>query len=698
MTKTKELGLIIGSGDIFMKNKFDYKMYDSIYEYEGRDLGAVYTKKETVFKVWAPAADSAAVNLYQTGSDAETGARLLERLPMKKVDKGVWQSFASGCKKGCYYTYTICNNGISKETADVYSKACGINGVRSMVVDLRETDPEGFRENEEWLLKRHELSKCPVIYELHIKDFSSDDSCGISEKNRGKYLAFTELNTTFGQKEIMSTENISTGLSYLKKLGVTYVHLLPFFDYGSVDEGGDLRTQFNWGYDPVHYNVPEGSYSSDPYHGEVRIKECKQMIQALHEAGIAVVMDVVYNHTFSLDSVFQNTVPDYYYRKDGDGKFSNGSLCGNDTASERAMYRRYMAESVCFWAEEYQIDGFRFDLMGLHDIDTMNYIRAELDKLTGGEDILMYGEPWSGDYSPMQKGSIAALKENTNKLHDRIAVFCDNTRDAIKGSVFIADDTGFVNRNAKEAIKQSIEIESDEAALDEKIKDSVCAWCRKKQKDITPKNPGQIISYVSAHDNYTLWDKLKFTLPENTGKKRKQIDFSKKCPEAVRQNKMAAGIYFTCLGTVFFQAGEEFGRTKQGISDSYNAPTQLNALSWKRSSEFKELVYYYRGLIAFRKKYKMFYERAAQNVEVSFEDTNVSGLIAYQMIRKDCKEALFVIYNRNKEKAILPVPKGSWNIVCDGDMIELDYEQCQKVSGEVLVKNEAVMILAKIEN
>lgn len=661
-----------------MKNTFDSKEFHEKYLYSGEDLGAVYTEDKTIFKVWAPTADAVTVNLYRTGSDAEPGAALIARIPMKQGDRGVWQASLQGSQKGRYYTYTVCTDGISKETADVYTKACGLNGVRSMIADLKETDPEHFRETEDWLGIRHELAKCPVIYELHIKDFSSDRNSGVSEANRGKYLAFTERNTTLGQNG-----EIPTGISYLKRLGITHVHLLPFFDYGSVDEGGDLKTQFNWGYDPVHYNVPEGSYSLDPYHGEVRIRECKQMIQALHKAGIAVVMDVVYNHTYSEDSVFQRTVPDYYYRKNPDKSFANGSLCGNDTASERKMYRKYMIDSVCYWAKEYQIDGFRFDLMGLHDVETMNDIRAALDALPGGEDILMYGEPWSGDYSPMQKGSIPALKEYTNLLHERIAVFCDNTRDAIKGHVFTADEAGFVN---------------GEPELEEAIKDSVCGWCRKKQTDITPKSPGQIISYVSAHDNYTLWDKLTYTLPEHAGKKKHQIDFFKKHPEVMKQNKLAAGIYFTCLGSVFFQAGEEFGRTKQGLADSYNAAPELNALSWNRTREFEELTEFYRGLIAFRKKWQIFYGRDAGKVNVEFEETDTPGLLAYKLGKAGCKESLFVIYNRNKEKAVLPLPKGNFKVICDGNHVRADEETCQKVSGQVLVKNEAVMILAYMED
>lgn len=647
-----------------MKNTFDSKTFEDTYTYEGQDLGAVYSKEETTFKVWSPTAENVTVNLYQTGCDAESGAALLGRFPMRQQEKGVWKVSVKGCQKGRYYTYTVNNAGALAETADVYTKACGLNGLRSMVIDLKETDPGHFRENEEWRLTRHKLSKCPVIYELHIKDFSSDSHSTVSQANKGKYLAFTE------------------DISYLKKLGITHVHLLPFFDYGSVDEGGDLSTQFNWGYDPVHYNVPEGSYSSNPYRGEVRIRECKEMIQALHKAGIAVVMDVVYNHTYSVDSVFQRTVPDYYYRKEEDGSFANGSLCGNDTASDRRMFRKYMKDSVCYWAEEYQIDGFRFDLMGLHDTDTMNEIREALNKLPHGEDILMYGEPWSGDYSPMRKDCIPALKEHTNRLHEGIAVFCDNTRDAIKGNVFIADEAGFVN---------------GEPNLDEMIKDSVCAWCRGKQKDITPGSPGQIISYVSAHDNYTLWDKLTYTLPENAGKKRNEINFSKKNLQVLKQNKMAAAICFTCLGTVFFQAGEEFGRTKQGLSDSYNASPKLNALSWKRSSEFARLTEFYRGLIAFRKNWQIFYGREVKDVKVDFKETETPGLIAFQMSRGECKNSLFIIYNRNKEKAILPLPAGDYRVICDGDCVVPDYETCEEVSGQILVKNEAVMILAHIE-
>lgn len=657
-----------------MKNTFDTEEFRDKYTYNNQDLGATYTEGKTTFKVWAPTAEQVTVNLYTTGSDAEQGAALLEQLEMNRTKNGVWQQEKVGCHKGTYYTYTVCVDGTSKETADVYTKACGVNGLRTMIVDLKDTDPLGFRDNESWLLKRKGLDNCPVIYELHIQDFSHDIESGISEKNRGKYLAFTEQDTT----DVKKGER-PTGLSYLKSLGITHVHLLPFYDYGSVDESGDLNTQFNWGYDPVHYQAPEGSYSSDPYHGEIRIRECKQMIQALHEAGIAVVMDVVFNHTYSLDSVFQRTVPDYYYRKGADGTFSNGSLCGNDTASEREMFRQYMIDTVCYWAREYQLDGFRFDLMGLHDVETMNQIRDALNQLPGGSDILMYGEPWSGDYSPMAEGSVPAVKEHVSLLDEGIAIFCDWTRDAIKGDVFIADEGGFVNGTDEE----------ERAVIEEQVKQSVCAW---RQAGAKLK---QIISYVSAHDNYTLWDKLFYTLPENEGKKRDEIQFEKKDMGILRQNKMAAAMYFTCLGTVFFQAGEEFGRTKQGLGDSYNAPPKVNELVWNRTETFEELVDFYRGLIVFRREWQELFGRDAVGVEVRFAETEMPGLIAFKMEKPDCEKELFVIYNRNQEKAILPIPEGEWKIICDGEQTVLDYTKCALAKEQLLVKNEAVIILAK---
>ncbi len=360
--------------------------------YSVNDLGAYNKKKSTVFKVWSPNASSVKVNIFEHGSDEEGDPGSIESKALVLDKKtGVWSATINGDLANRYYTYTIKHGKSVKETADVYAKACGVNGKRSMVVDLNSTNPEG------WDQDRHILVSNPTqasVWEVSVADFSSSESSGVSEKHRGKFMAFTERDTTVNGVQGAS----STCVDYLKKLGVKYVQIMPFYDFGSVDESKDIMKQYNWGYDPVNYNCPEGSYSTDPYKGEVRIKECKQMIQALHDAGIGVIMDVVYNHTYSVDSAFQNTVPNYYYRMNEDGTFSNGSGCSNDTASEHAMFRKYMIDSVTYWAKEYHIDGFRFDLMGLHDVTTMNKIREALDNLYedgSGKKIIMFGEAWN---------------------------------------------------------------------------------------------------------------------------------------------------------------------------------------------------------------------------------------------------------------------------------------------------------------
>ena len=366
-------------------------------------------------------------------------------------------------------------------------------------------------------------------------------------------------------------------MSWLKWLGVTHVQILPMYDYGSVDETGK-KLQYNWGYDPMNYFVPEGSYATDPYHGEVRVRECREMIQALHRAGIRVIMDVVYNHTFSIDSVFQKTVPYYFYRQEADGSFSDGSACGNDTASERRMYRRYMIDCICYWVKEYHVDGFRFDLMGLHDTETMNEIRAALDCLPGGKEILMYGEPWTAGKTAIQPGYEQALKCNAALLSDRIGFFNDDIRDSIKGSVFEVKETGFVN-GAK--------------GLETQIRSSVLGFCD-GMGGYQPSSAHQSVSYVSAHDNYTLWDKLVHTLTDSM-----EPDFGAYNEAALAQNRLAAGIYFTCLGITFLQAGEEAARTKYGDDNSYRSAAKVNQLDWTRMHEYRDLAEFYRGLKEF---------------------------------------------------------------------------------------------------
>lgn len=595
------------------KNLFESEQFENTYYYEGNDLGCTLKEKDTEFKIWAPTAEKVLLKLYHSGDVTDTNC--VKTIAMEAGEKGVWKTSLGERCENIYYTYTITANGETNETQDVYSRACGANGKRSMAVDLAKTNPLHW-EKDCYL---YENSKQPIIYEVHIKDFSFAESSGIPKEYRGKYKAFTINDSTLN-----NAGKKPTCMAYLKQLGVTHVHLLPSYDFGSVDETKDFDTQFNWGYDPENYNVPEGSYATDAQDGRVRIREFKEMVQALHEAGIGVIMDVVYNHTYSTDSCFQKTVPYYYYRINEDGSWSNGSICGNDTASERRMYRKFMIDSVLYWAKEYHMDGFRFDLMGLHDVETMNAIRAALDELPNGKHILMYGEPWAGGPTAMKEGSIQTLKANVELLNERIAIFNDDTRDAIKGSVFYEERPGFVNG------KEDVE---------EKIASSVCAWC-KENEDYKPHGPGQIISYISAHDNWTLWDKLNYTLKENP-------DFKDKDVKILQKNKFAAGIYLTCLGAIFFQAGEEAGRTKLGIGDSFSSPPTLNALDWERMYEFEDLAEYYRGLIKIRKACGNFMDRSMQAVD-SVKIQKVSkGCVAFSIDAKEPSESwkrLWIVY------------------------------------------------------
>lgn len=640
------------------KALFESEAFLQEYLYEEDDLGAVYAPEQTDFKVWAPTAQRVELRLFSSGSRQENECRILRQVPMARGEKGVWKAAVKGDLAGIYYTYLVTADGETRECADIYAKACGVNGQRSMVADLASTNPEGWEE-EHAALQREEAPKSPVIYEVHVKDFSSDIHSGVPSGYRGKFKAFTCMET--GLDGDLSKP---TCVAYLKKLGITHVHILPMYDYGSVDEAGSPE-QFNWGYDPVNYNVPEGSYSTDPFHGEVRIRECKEMIQALHSAGIRVVMDVVYNHTYSADSWFQRTVPYYYYRLNEDGSFSNGSVCSNDTASERPMYRKFMIDSVLYWAKEYHLDGFRFDLMGLHDTETMNAIRKALNELPYGERILMYGEPWAGGPTAMNAGYRQAVKANVEYLDAKIAFFNDDTRDSIKGSVFFAGEPGFVNGKEE---------------MEDKIRSSVLAWCD-GSGGYRPHGPGQVLSYVSSHDNYTLWDKLKLTGCDAP-------DFEKRDEEIVRQNRLAAGIYFTCLGIPFFQAGEEGARTKKGISDSYCSPSLINQLDWKRIYEYNDLVEYYAGLITLRQHFSGWQEKGMEILKrISFQDTP-KGTVAFRFFGNDTGswKELFVIYNAGHESADIGLPDGCWQVISEGTYFKKDNRGRLRAVGEIRKK------------
>lgn len=600
------------------KQMFESREFEEKYTYAGNDLGAVYEKEKTTFKVWAPTAEKVMLHLYTAGSTGEAGEKELLQVEMKKREQGIYEKQVKGDLHGVYYTFSVTVDGETRETGDIYAKAAGVNGKRSMVVDLEKTNPKGWEEDTHVF---HPLGKT-WVWEVHIGDFSNDPASGVREEYRGKYLAFTE-NTTLNQDGVHPT-----CVNYLKELGITHVHLLPSFDYGSVDES--KCDTFNWGYDPVNYNVPEGSYATDAFHGEVRIREFKEMVAALHKAGISVVMDVVYNHTHSLDSFFNATVPYYYYRTWEDGTYSDGSACGNDTASDRAMFRKYMMDSVLHWVQEYHVDGFRFDLMGLHDTQTMNEIRKVLNELEDGEQIFLYGEPWSAGPSALKESESFATKEAMKKLAEGIAVFNDDTRDAVKGPYDKLEVPGFVN---------------GKKGLEEKIKRGIQGLFDEKEK-VQPVSPAQLLNYVSAHDNSTLWDKLVDSV-------KKDQDYETRHEDLLAMNKLAAAIVQFSAGIPFMQAGEEAGRTKQGEDNSYNLSKELNRLDWNRMYKFQDLISYYKGLHEVRNQFSGFYDLSEKaRTRQHFYENLPEGIIAYEMegIRgTDQWEKVVVIFHASQE-------------------------------------------------
>ncbi len=643
--------------------------------YNGDDLGAVYKKTETTFKVWAPTAERVAVKLYATGSSEEEGAEEISTTVMKKGKNGVWSLTLKGDKKNLYYTYLVTNGGTTSETADVYSKAVGVNGNRSMIVDLDSTDPEG------WDKDSHVLYDDPtdaIVWEVHVRDFSKSEISGVSLKYQGKYLAFTEKGTTVDNKG-----DVSTCIDYLKKLGVTHVQLMPVYDYATVDETKVNGEEGNWGYDPKNYNVPEGSYSTNPYDGNVRIKEFKQMIKALHDANIGVIMDVVYNHTYTAKgSCFENTVPGYYYRLNEDGSFSDASGCGNETASEHLMYRKYMIDSVLYWTNEYHIDGFRFDLMGIHDVETMNLIRQALDKnVKNGKKIIMYGEPWAAAAPATNEKT--AVKENAKLLSDRIGVFNDSFRDAVKGHVFNAQEPGFVQDGSNsDTLKKCIPANTvDSAAF--------------------LKQPSQSVTYMSAHDNYTLYDKLVISTKNDES-------FDERDENIVDMNKLAAAVMMTSQGTVFMQAGEEFARTKLGDDNSYISSDKINQLDWNNLIKYADLDSYYQGLIEIRKNFKPFRDATVESAKkISFSDTD-SGVIAYTLENSITKDSewgyVAVLFNSGDEKAEVTLKQSGktalpkkWEIVADGSQAGL--EGIGVIEGnKITVEPKSALILADKES
>ena len=611
-----------------MKKRYTY--------YDGNDLGAVYTKTETAFRLWAPTAERVRICFYEKGDGTETP----EIREMQKNADGTWSCEKGGDLHKVYYTYLVCIDGKEQETNDPYAKAAGVNGKRSMVVDLEQTNPEGFDKDKGPVVEKETDI---VVYEISVADTTADASCGA--KYPGKYLGLTERGTK-------NRKGMATGLDHILELGITHVQIMPSYDFGSIDESKPDEEQYNWGYDPVNYNLPEGSYSTDPFHGEVRIKEYKQMVQALHQAGLGVIMDVVYNHTFDIDgNCFQKCVPDYYYRKTRNG-YSDASACGNEVASEKPMVSKYIVDSLKYWALEYHIDGFRFDLMGCLDIKTMEKAVKELRKIN--PDIILYGEGWTAGPSILPERK-RCLKNNISKFNG-IGAFSDDIRDAVRGHVFYEKETGFASgkTGTENAIRYAVAGAVRHPQVDYKAYTySKGAWA---------KNPADTVNYVSCHDNLTLWDKLTISRPDAGEEEKKAM------------NRLAASIVFTSQGIPFLLSGEEFARSKpvEGSDElsenSFNLTLYTNSLKYDRLSKYKDLYEFYRGLIAFRKAHKGFWFKTKEEVQngIRFIDGLPKNVVAFTVAAEE--ELLFAAYNANPESVVIELPQcKEWKICIDGN-------------------------------
>ena len=630
--------------------------FEELYTYEGDDLGAVWTKNATTFRVWAPTATAVKINLYETGDYRVND--LKEQIEMTPDINGTWIATVEGDLHGTYYTYLVDVDGTTNEACDPYARAVGVNGKRAMVIDLDSTDPEGW-ENDTDPHYGNTITEA-IIYELHVRDLSVDENSGIT--NKGKFLGLIETGTT-------TPQGIPTGLDHIKSLGVTHIHLLPSYDYGSVDETSLEDNVFNWGYDPVNYNVPEGSYSTDPFNGEVRVREFKEMVKGLHDNGISVIMDVVYNHVYSgEDFCFNKIVPLFFSRVSADGVFSAGSGCGNDTASERAMVKKYIVDSVKYWADEYHIDGFRWDLVGLIDTETINEVMAEVHKTH--PNIIFYGEGWTMSTQVTKEGYTMTTQVNSQE-GPGFAFFSDTLRDAIRGGNsnnskpgYVAGAGGFAG-NIADCFR------------------GAPAWC---------KSPTQTINYASCHDNHTLFDRITMSTQ----------DFS--FEDRVRMNNLAAAIVMTSQGIPFIHAGEEMLRSKpleDGSFDhnSYKSSDTVNNLKWADlSQEQYQITYaYYQGLIAFRKAHPALAMTSAEEVAEKITtlgglDFNVAGFHIAAGANGEQNE-LIVVFNPRTEATTLELPEGEWTIYISGDKAGTESlgtatgtATCEAISTLVLVK------------
>ncbi|ACK62203.1 TPA: type I pullulanase [Bacillus cereus] len=593
--------------------------FDNLFYYGGNDLGNTYTPQHTKFRLWAPTASEAKLVTYKNWND-KIGAEI----NMQQGEKGTWTAELKGNQKGLFYTYKVKISDKWTEAVDPYVRAASVNGDKGAVVNLEETNPKKWKANKKPKLKNPEDA---IIYELHVRDFSIQPESGIKQK--GKYLGVTEKGTK-------GPEGVKTGLDHIKDLGVTHVQFLPIFDYASVNEETLNEPQYNWGYDPKNFNVPEGSYSTNPYEPTVRITELKQMVQTLHDNNLRVVMDVVYNHMYNAaESNFHKLVPGYYYRYNEDGTFANGTGVGNDTASERKMMRKFMIDSVTYWAKEYNLDGFRFDLMGIHDYETMNEIRKAVNQIDPS--IILHGEGW--DLNTPLAAELKANQKNAEKMK-RIAHFNDNIRDGLKGSVFEEKENGFINGKEN---------------MEDRIKKGITAGIDYDTNSSTYQDPEQVLTYVEAHDNHTLWDKLELTNPGDSDEVRTQM------------HKLSSSILLTSQGIPFLHAGQEFMRTKYGDHNSYKSPDSINQMDWLRRATFNNEVDYMKGLIELRKKYSAFRMTSAEQIKthVSFIDAP-KNTVAY-IIEGNKHEYFTLAHNANREAVEITLPsKGPWKVLVDG--------------------------------
>lgn len=624
--------------------------FDTMFYYDGL-LGVEYTTKFSIFTLWAPLASKVFLLLYgANGKNLKYTDR--ETIEMKSNEKGIWKVEVCKDLDLQYYNYLIVNGDVIHEVVDPYATSVSVNGLRSQVVNLENTNPSGWSDDRRPKFISFQASS---IYEIHIRDFTIDENSGVLLKNKGKFIGFCEENTK------IPGFTTKTCLDHLKELEITHVHLLPICDFSSVDESNFGINEYNWGYDPQNYNALEGSYSLNPNEGEIRIKEFKTLVKKLHDSNIRIILDVVYNHTFNnIDSNLNKIVPNYYYRQNYFGGFSNGSGCGNEIASERKMVRKFIVDSVKYWAKEFHVDGFRFDLMGLHDIDTMTMIRTELDQIDNT--ILVYGEGWTGGETSLEYDK-RTIKNNINKLDiKQIAAFSDDIRDGIKGNAFYRCAKGFISggEGFEETIKFGVVASTYHKDINiEKVNYSNFFWANE---------PYQTINYVSSHDNFTLWDKLILSNPQEDEMNR------------MLMNKLAATIIFTSQGIPFMQGGEELLREKRDqdgniVENSYNSLDYINKIEWKRKNRYNEIFACYKELIRIKKEHPAFRMEKSSIIQenlyflkkdIDFFKNNIVAFRLNGKVVNDSWEDIIVIYNSNKDYTNISLPYGAkWELVYD---------------------------------